>query len=192
MKKPSISFLSLMILSLVAFLTACGPGLEERGSVTAESESAGGSDSCLQGTWVMSNEDVNALMSSLTTVPGLSIPLGTLVMNFTGNEWSYGSNELLMRADVPGGYMEADALFLYTGNFSTSSGMITFTNVVGDIETLAWRASINGGMEQITGPSAIFFPVPGNGHYNCSGDYLSFEVNSGATGTAGLFFTRQP
>ena len=191
MKLHMLKILSLFIVG--ASLSACGPGLQSPGSVTVEPTGRNSSsDPCLEGYWVMSNEDVNALMSSLVTVPGLSIPLGTLEMAFIEGEWSYGSNELLVRMDVPGGYMEADAAFLFTGKFTSSEGSITFNNIIYDAEAFSWRAYINGEMMEVEGPSALAFPVPGNGPYNCSGDSLSFDTTSGTGSVVGLFFTRQP
>ncbi|MEZ0396769.1 MAG: hypothetical protein ABWK53_10130 [Anaerolineales bacterium] len=156
-----------------------------------ETSSAPASDPCLQGNWVMSNEDLNSTMQALTGIPNLSIPTGTLVMSFTGDDFSYASDNLTLRMDMSDGYMEAEAGFLFTALFSTSNGIITFTDTVYDAETFVWRAVINGEVSEIAGQNTLRFPVPGSGPYGCSADALTFEAISGATGPVVLLFTRQ-
>ena len=105
--KTSSRFMVGISVLLLGLLAACGPGLEGgpgRDPVTESMSLDGmGSDPCLQGNWEMSNSDVNALMASLVTIPGLSIPSGTLLMSFTGDDFSYGSQDLVLHTDVTGG-----------------------------------------------------------------------------------------
>ncbi len=179
-----------LLLAAALLLAGCRLPATE-GETPAETSSASGSDPCLQGTWIMSNEDVNSTMQALVPIPNLSIPSGTLVMRFTGNDFSYASDNLTMRIEMPGGYMEAEAAFLFTASFSTSDGRINFTNTVQDTEIFVWRAVINGEVSEIAGPNNLTFPIPGNGPYGCSADALTFEAVSGATGPVILVFTRQ-
>lgn len=180
----------LLFLALVLLGASCGgPGLLSPAEVALEPTLSGGSDPCLQGTWTMSNENVNTLMLSLTPVP-LILPTGTLVMSFTGDDFSYGSDGLTIRMDIPGGYMEADAAFLFTGNFATSGGSIEFGQTVYSAEAFTWRAVIDGEMEETTGPNAIAFPMPGNGPYLCDANLLSFNTTSGTGENVVLTFTR--
>jgi hypothetical protein len=182
----------MLFLLIVILGAACGgPGLQSPAEVASEPTLSGGSDPCLQGTWVMSNENVNTLMLSLTSVP-LILPTGTLVMSFTGEDFSYGSDGLTIRMDIPGGYMEADAAFLFTGAFATSGGSIEFGQTVYSVEALTWRAMIDGEIEETTGPNAIAFPAPGNGPYLCDADLLSFNATSGTGDSVVLTFFRQP
>jgi hypothetical protein len=183
-------FLPLFLAVVLTLLTACGPGLEPPGSVSTPGGSSG-SDPCLQGSWVMSNENVNTLMLSLTTVP-LSIPTGTLVMTFTGGDFGYASEDLTIRIDIPDGYLEAEAGFLFHGKFDTSGNSIEFSSTVYDVEAFTWRAVIDGMTEESVGPNAIAFPIPGNGPYLCSANTLSFNTVSGTGENVILTFTRQP
>lgn len=179
-----------LLLAFAALLSGCNLLTTDR-DATAEPLPGSGSDPCLQGNWVMSNEDVNSTMAALAPVPGLSFPGGTLVMAFTGGDFSYASSDLVARMDIPDGYMEAEAAFLFTASFSTADGIINFANTVYDVEALVWRAVIDGDTEEAPGPGALLFPIPGNGPYGCSADALTFEVSGGA-GPVVLFFTRQP
>ena len=182
----------MLFLSVVLLGAACsGPGLQSPAEVASEPALTGGSDPCLQGTWVMPNEDVNTLMLSLTPVP-LSLPTGTLAMSFNGDDFSYGSDDLTIRIDIPGGYMEADAAFLFSGAFATSGGLIEFGQTIYSVEAFTWRAMINGEMEETTGPNAIAFPMPGNGPYQCNANSLSFGATSGTGDSVVLTFSRQP
>ena len=194
--KTSLLHRTGIFLLAVMLLSACGPGLEGATVGVPVTESAPlddlGHDPCLQGNWDMSNGDVNALMAALAPVPGLTIPSGNLVLEFTGNDFSYGSRDLIMRIDIPDGYMEAEAAFLYTGGFSTTGGMIVLSEIVYSAEAFTWRAVIDGEMEEMPGPNALLFPVPGGGPYECSGDALVIETTGGASGPVDMFFFRQP
>jgi hypothetical protein len=181
---PALLFVLLVFLSGCSLLTA-----EE--AATAEPLPESDNDPCLQGTWVMSNEDVNSTMTALAPIPGLSIPSGTLTMAFTGNDFAYSSSDLTVRIYSSDGYMETDAAFLFTASFSTADGIINFANIVYDVETLVWRALIDGNVTEGPGPNTLLFPIPGNGPYGCSADALTFEVSGGA-GPVILLFTRQP
>ena len=88
--------------------------------------------------------------------------------------------------------MEAEAVFLFTATFATEDGMIIFTDTVYDVQGLVWRAAINGGMEEIPGPQALLFPVPGGGPYECSSDMLVIDAVGGTGDTVYLIFFRQP
>ena len=182
------------LLLAAALLTACGPGLEggSDSPVTGDEMPDGlGRDPCLQGNWEMSNAEVNALMASLTIIPGLSIPSGTLQISFTGDEFAYGSRDLVLRATNPGGYLEAEAVFLHSGNFSTTGGLLITANVVSNAEAMVWRAKIDGEITEAAGPNAVFFPVPGGGPYECSGDSLTIDSVGGTGDTVYLIFFRQ-
>jgi hypothetical protein len=181
----------------IMLLSACSTGPEEEAPGEAPvSEPAPlggtGSDPCLQGNWEMSNEDVNSMMADLAYVPGLSIPTGTLVMSFTGNDFAYGSRDLVMRIDMPDGYMEAEAAFLFTATFTTAEGMLMLSDIIYSAETFVWRAVIDGQVEETAGPNTLLFPAPGNGPYGCSADALTIQTAGGAGGPVVLFFTRQP
>ncbi len=181
---------SILFLLIVLLGAACGgPGLLSPDEVALEPTLSGGSAPCLQGTWVMSNENVNTLMLSLTPVP-LILPTGILVMSFNGNDFSYGSDGLTIRMDIPGGYMEADAAFLFSGAFATSGGSIEFGQTVYTAEAFTWRAMIDGETEEAVGPNAIAFPMPGNGPYLCDAHLLSFNTTSATGDSVILTFTR--
>jgi hypothetical protein len=185
-------FRNVMLFLLIVILgAACGLGLQSPAEVALEPTLTGGSDPCLQGNWVMSNENVNTLMLSLTPVP-LILPTGTLVMSFNGDDFSYGSDGLTIRMDIPGGYMEADAAFLFSGAFATSGGSIEFGQTTYSVEAFTWRAMIDGEMEEATGPNAIAFPMPGNGPYLCDANILSFSTTSTTGDSVVLTFFRQP
>ena len=194
MKKRTYSTFVTALLAML-LLAACAPGLEggSDSPVTGDEAPDGlGQDPCLQGTWEMSNPEVNALMASLAYVPGLTIPTGTLVLSFTGDEFAYGSRDLVMRIDNPGGYLEAEAVFLHSGNFATTGGVLITSNVVSNAEAMTWRAVINGQTTEAPGPNAVFFPVPGGSPYACSGDALTIDSVGGTGGTVYLIFFRQP
>lgn len=177
-----------------ALLSACGPGLEGGpGSEVSGDEARDGlgQDPCLQGSWEMSNAEVNALMAQLATVPGLEIPSGTLQIAFTGEEFAYGSQDLVLRAPIADGYLEAEAVFLHTGKFATTDGMLVTTNVVSNAEALVWRANIGGNVTEMAGPNAVFFPIPGGGPYECSSDLLTIDAVGGNGETVYLIFFRQ-
>lgn len=184
------AILPALLLACAALLSGCNL-LTTSGDATAEPLPGSGSDPCLQGNWVMSNEDVNSLMQDLAPLPNLTIPTGTLTMTFTGNDFAYGSDNLTMRADISGGYMETEAAFLFTASFSTSNGVISFANTVYDVETFVWRAVIDGNVTEMPGSATIQFPIPGNGPYGCTADALTFEV-TGSSGPVVMIFTRQP
>lgn len=179
-----------LLLSCAVLLSACSLRTAED-NATPEPLPGSGSDPCLQGNWLMSNEDVNSLMQDLVPVPGLSAPSGTLTMAFTGSDFSYASSGLVVRMDNPGGYMEAEAAFLVTSSFSTQDGIVNFANTVYDSEILVWRAVINGETTEAAGPATLQFPVPGSGPYGCTADTLTFEV-AGSGGPVVMMFTRQP
>ena len=101
MLKNRFRQITTLLLSL-SILVAC-ERTDLGGEATSEPVTNQEAGACLQGNWVMSNEDVNSLMTSVAPVPGLSVPTGTLVMAFTSEDFSYGSDNLTVRMEMPGG-----------------------------------------------------------------------------------------
>ena len=180
-----------LLLSISLLLASCNPGLESDPRDESSVLEGMGSDPCLQGTWTMSNSDVEALLASLAPIPGMTIPSGSLVMAFTGDDFSYAAQDLVMRIGIPGGYMEAEAGFLFYGSFATSDGMIAFSETIYDAEILVWRASIDGNITEAPGPQVIAFPMPGGGPYECTTDMLTIDAVGGSGETNYLIFYRE-
>ncbi len=162
---------------------------------TSESPSSG-NDPCLQGNWIMPSEDVNSLMQRVIPIPNMSFR-GSLTMSFSGNEFTYASDGMTIRVDMPGGYMEADAIFLVTANFSTNNGVITLYNTIADSSVLVWRGMVNGDFVEVPGPiNTLQFPSPDNSTYVCTADTLTFQARtfsaSGPSGFTEMTYRRQP
>ncbi|MBI4731546.1 MAG: hypothetical protein HY781_05355 [Chloroflexi bacterium] len=152
----------------------------------------GNSVACLQGNWEMSNSDLNLMLATLVPVPGMSIPVGTFLMAFSGSDFSYGSEGFALRIEIPDGYMEADAAFLTTGTFSAEDGVITFSGLVSDREISTWRAVVDGEVVEVPGATSIDFPSPGSGPYTCSDTTLAITSVSGTGDPFVMIFTRLP
>ncbi len=181
---------------LIVFLAACSlpsTGTEEPAMgnestpVPAENDFA-----CLQGVWEMSNTALNEMLASRVPVAGMSIPTGTFRLTFDGNTFGYGSDVFALRMEIPGGYMEAEAIFLVSGNFSTADGVVTFTDQLYTSEVITWRAMIDGEVSETTGATSIFLPAPGSGTYTCSGTSLSLPSASGTGEAFTMVFSRVP
>ncbi len=180
-----------ILATLVLALSGCNL-LVTGGEATLEPGIGSGDDSCLQGNWAMSNEDLNALFESLTQVPGLVILEGTLHMSFTEGDFSYGSENIVMHMAIPGGYMEAEAFFLFTASYATSDGILTFASTIYDVGALTWQATIDGETTEVSGPGTVLFPIPGDGSYHCSSGELILNTVGGTSGPVALIFTRVP
>lgn len=190
--KLRFSFFLLATFLLASLLGACRPGLEENPGDESMPLDSMGRDPCLQGNWEMSNADVNALMAALVPISSLTIPSGTLVMSFVGEDFSYASRDLILRANMPDGYMEAEAAFLFTAKFASQGGNLIFSETIYEAEALIWRAVIDGEVEEMPGLQTVLFPMPGGGPYECSDDMLTVEAVGGTGDTVYLIFFRQP
>jgi hypothetical protein len=157
--------------------------------------SAGRTDNraaCLQGDWEMSNSDLNVMFATLVPFPVIEIPAGTLQMTFSGSDFSYLGDGLILHTEIPGGYMETEAVFLTTGTFTAADGMISFENLITDSEEFIWRASIDGEVSEVEGTNSLYFPPPGNGPYLCSETTLTIPAVSGTGEVFAMLFTRLP
>jgi hypothetical protein len=167
--------------SILVLLSACAlPG------------GAGDEADCLQGNWVMSNEDFNIMLLTLVPVPGLSIPVGTLLMNFEGDQFVYGSDAFTLQIDLPGGYMSADASFATDGTFSAADGMLTFADMVTSRNVSTWVAVIDGEVAEAPGSFDVSMPAPGGGPYSCEGDLLAITSIAPSGEPFAMIFQRQP
>lgn len=139
----------------------------------------------------MPNEDVNSLMLEVLHLPNMSFPNGSLIMSFTGDTFVYASDGMKIRLDMgPNRYMEAEFIFFVTGDYSTNNGMITFSNVTSNEETLVWRAVDNGEVVGVPGSGqTVQYPAPGGGPYGCTADTLTLQT-PGATGPVVMIFQR--
>lgn len=163
-------------------------------SVPTPELDSSGSDPCLQGQWVMSLESLQVLVATLLPMANFSVPQGTLTMSFTGESYTYASDEFVLRMDVkPGEYFEGVATFTAVGTFSTADGQILFANSTYTQNITSWRAFINGEYIEVPGGAPqISFGFPGNGPYTCSGDTLTVGTRDTANTPVPMIFTRLP
>lgn len=159
---------------------------------TAEPLEAG-SDPCLQGNWIMPNEDVNSFMLEMLHLPNMSFPNGSLIMSFTGDTFAYASDGMKIRLDMgPNRYMESEFIVFVTGNYSTKNGIITYSNITTSQEILVWRAVDNGEVVGVPGSGpTVQYPPPSGGPYGCTTDTLTLQV-PGSSGPVVAIFRRQP
>ena len=177
MKLQTISALAFMLV----LLSACAlPG------------GAADEASCLQGNWVMTNEDLNIMLLTLVPVPGMSIPAGTLLMTFEGDRFVYGSDAFTLQIDVPDGYMSAEASFATDGTFSAAEGVLTFSDMVTSRNISTWVAVIDGEVAEAPGSFDVSMPAPGSGPYTCEGDLLVITSMAPSGEPFAMIFQRQP
>ena len=99
-------------------------------------------DPCLQGQWVMSLESLQVLMAALLPLPTFHVQEGTMAMSFSGENYTYGSENFVLRMDTkPGEYFEGAATFTAVGTFSTANGEIVFANTTNTQTISSWRSS---------------------------------------------------
>ncbi len=152
------------------------------------------SDPCLQGQWVMSLESLQILMATLLPMPNFHIREGTMAMSFSGENYTYGSENLVMRMDTtPGEYFEGSASFTAIGTFSTVNGEIIFDNTTNTQNISSWGAFRNGEFTEIPGGAPqISFGFPESGLYTCNGDTLSVDTKGTANTPVPMVFIRIP
>lgn len=163
-------------------------------SVPTPEPDTSGSDPCLQGHWVMSLESLRVLIATLLPMANFSVPQGTLTMTFTGESYTYASEEFVLRMDTKSGeYFEGVANFTAVGTFSTTDGKILFENSTYTQNITSWRAFINGEYIEVPGGAPqISFGFPGNGPYTCSSDTLTVGTRDTANTPVPMIFTRIP
>jgi hypothetical protein len=167
-----------MVLSLLILVTASACSMPS------------GRDPCLQGDWVMSNEDLNIMLLTLVPIPGLSIPAGTFLLRFEGDEFVYGSDAFTLQIDFPDGYMSAEAGFATDGKFTAEDGILAFTDMVSSKNISHWVAMKDGRVVDAPGSYEVAIPPPGGGPYSCSDHLLSITSMTPMGEPFTLIFTR--
>lgn len=147
---------------------------------------------CLQGEWVMYNEDLNGMMIALIPVPGMYIPVGEFHMTFEGSNFVYYSEGYTLRLENPSGYQEADANFETEGTFSAENGVLVLSDMITIRDVTTWRAVIDGETAEVPGGTLLAAPDPGMGPYTCSDSTLTIHSVSGSGTNYDMIFTRQP
>lgn len=163
------------------------------GSATMEATESN-YDPCLQGQWVMSLESLQTLMATLLPLPTFHVQEGTMAMSFSGENYTYSSENFVLRMDTkPGEYFEGAASFSAVGTFSTANGEIIFANTTNTKTINSWRAFINGEYTEVPGGAPqISFGFPGSGPYTCNGDSLTVGTAGTANTPVPMLFTRTP
>jgi hypothetical protein len=163
----------------------------DTGSATMES-TASNQDPCLQGQWVMSLESLQTLMATLLPLPTFHVQEGTMSMSFSGEDYTYSSENFVLRMDTkPGEYYEGAASFSAVGTFSTANGEIIFDNNTNTQTISSWRAFINGEYIEVPGGAPqITFGFPGSGQYTCNGDSLTVGTMGTSNTPVPMLFTR--
>jgi hypothetical protein len=151
-------------------------------------------DSCLQGQWVMNLESLQILMATLLPLPNFHIQEGSMAMSFSGENYTYASENFVLRMDTkPGEYFEGAATFTAVGTYTTANGEIIFNNTTNTQNITSWRSFINGEYTEVPGGAPqISFGFPGSGPYTCNGDSLTVGTAGTANTPVPMVFTRVP
>jgi len=213
--KSSI-FRTILILTVIALLaTACNLPLLAGDDETSDSTVNTGSDApptaletaaattgpvdpshdpCLQGQWVMSLESLQVLMATLIPLPNFHIREGSMAISFSGENYTYGSENLVLRMDTqPGEYFEGVASFTAVGTFTTANGEIIFDNTTNTQTIYSWRVFKNGEFTEVPGGAPqISFGFPGSGLYTCNAGSLTIGTQGTANTPVPMVFTRTP
>lgn len=200
MKTQSRSRLSFVLFAVPILISACSLGSTAVPGSTSIPQTptftpaaSAGSDSCLQGTWIMPTSDLERMMAALLPMPGLHVTSGELLMAFDGDSYEYQSSGFVLRVDLgTDQYMEATASFRNTGSFSTGLGKIIFTSIGSESEVTSWTAYKNG--ESVTVPGSgpqVSLSFSGENPYRCTVDRLEIDTYSPTSGTLTMFFSRQ-
>ena len=128
----------------------------------------------------MPTDGINEKLIALTT-DLVSVESGQMILSFTGNNFSYGSEELTVRVSLPtGDYSEVIGTFVSTGRFTAGGGEINFRDVVSETEIHSFRLVRNG---QVMEGTTDFAPViqlepPESAGYQCLGNSLTLQYDA--------------
>ena len=142
----------------------------------------------------MNLESLQVLMATLLPLPTFHVQEGSMAMSFSGENYTYGSENFVLRMDTkPGEYFEGAATFTAVGTFSTANGEIIFNNSTYTQNIASWRAFVNGEYIEVPGGAPqISFGFPGSGLYTCNGDTLTVSTQGTADTPVPMVFTRVP
>ncbi len=168
--------------------------------------SGGGSDSCLEGVWVMPTDKLDLFFASMfpQTSSFLRVTQGELKLAFDGNAFTYSGDYVLHAdtANIPsaqsddGTYSEAHVMFTVTGTYHLQ-----------DHDVIAFEAGQQANLHVVEctsySPRVGLISVPcdpamqqtlplGLAPYTCSATELQLEVQGVATPTLLMFFERKP
>lgn len=170
------------------------PPVEAATAAATIDPAAAGHDPCLQGQWVMNLESLQILMATLLPLPNFHVQEGSMAMSFSGENYTYASENFVLRMDTkPGEYFEGAATFTAVGTFTTANGEIIFKNTTNTQNITSWGSFINGEYIEVPGGAPqISFGFPGSGPYTCNGDSLTVGTAGTANTPVPMVFTRVP
>jgi hypothetical protein len=191
--------LLMQVFSISILLAACnlpGNGVEPVEPIQSPPPTSppedGGSDACLlQFPWFMSTGNLDLLVGTLIPVPNVTVSQGNLAILFRpSGTFSYQGSPHI-RIDLgEGQYIEGHGNFTNEGTYTTSDGIITFSEQASESTILRWQAYANGQVIEMSGQEAPSFSIlpSGPAPYRCSPGALEIDTRSPGGSTVTMFF----
>lgn len=141
---------------------------------------------CLQGEWIMSQEDTDLFIATLVPFAPVSIPQGSLSMTFEGDRVRFFTN-IVARFSVPEGEVEGPLDLLQEGSYVIAGRdlKIALDNVEGGWGN--FTGNIGGVSVNVPVPAIGEFPPLAGGPAECDGDRFSLQYTSGVSNAIAFF-----
>jgi hypothetical protein len=135
-------------------------------------------DICLQGDWELNNNDAAQLLAFISSTPSMVVREGVLRIKFDEINFSYHSEELVVRSTVQSGFLDANATLLINGTYTITDDQILFTQTDSKSELTDFRVVDEKGEEHpfITTDS-LDFEIPESATFSCTGDELTLTFS---------------
>lgn len=174
---------------LALSLSACDSGSDAATSTDAPSASVGSSAAttappkgsldvdCLQGKWQMDQPAVEAALQSAYPIPELSVPLGTMSLEYIGEQVVF-KGQFRLDITVAEVDMQADADFTRIGDFHVSGDSVdnVYTTAEGGIEPFV-EVQPDGSTKPAPISPTLDPPDINGGTTTCTPDTLTFVTS---------------